>query len=101
MLAPLCLLLQFFDQDNSGYITIDELQGALKQHGDAEVIMEHIKEILEDVDKDNDGRIDYEEFCNMMRAGNEDVLKAATTLKHGIISKPPRFTTTPRESQAG
>jgi calcium-dependent protein kinase len=25
------------------------------------------------VDKDNDGRIDYEEFCSMMRQGNEEV----------------------------
>lgn len=50
--APCCCLMQFFDQDNSGYITVDELQTALKQHGDAAVVAAHITEILQDVDKD-------------------------------------------------
>lgn len=41
-----------------------------------------------------DGRIDYEEFCAMMRQGNEDVLKASTALKTGILGvKQPRITT--------
>ena len=46
------LCVQFFDQDNSGYITVDELQSALKEHGDAAVVAAHITEILQDVDKD-------------------------------------------------
>lgn len=52
--------MQFFDKDGSGYITIDELQGALKDHGDAAQVAAHIQDILRDVDKDSDGRIDYE-----------------------------------------
>ena len=32
--------------------------------------MADIEEILMSVDKDGDGRIDYEEFAAMMRAGN-------------------------------
>jgi Ca2+-binding EF-hand superfamily protein len=28
---------------------------------------ESIREVLEEVDKDGDGRIDYDEFCVMMR----------------------------------
>eukprot|EP00775_Hariotina_reticulata_P005659 gene5659-5898_t len=50
---------QYFDQDGSGYITVDELQAALKEHGDAAAVAEHIRDILADVDKDKDGRIDY------------------------------------------
>jgi Ca2+-binding EF-hand superfamily protein len=44
--------LQFFDKDDSGYITVDELQGALKEHGDAAVVAAHITDILHEVDKD-------------------------------------------------
>lgn len=53
--AVLCAgarVLQFFDQDGSGFITVDELQSALKEHGDAAVVAAHITEILHDVDKD-------------------------------------------------
>lgn len=53
--AQLCAVagvLQFFDQDGSGFITVDELQSALKEHGDAAVVAAHISEILQDVDKD-------------------------------------------------
>ncbi|CAD6343979.1 unnamed protein product [Miscanthus lutarioriparius] len=58
---------QYFDKDNSGYITRQELEHALKEQGlyDAE----KIKEVISDADSDNDGRIDYSEFVAMMRKG--------------------------------
>ncbi|KAJ1274051.1 hypothetical protein BS78_05G033400 [Paspalum vaginatum] len=58
---------QYFDKDNSGYITREELEQALKEQGlyDAE----KIKEVISDADSDNDGRIDYSEFVAMMRKG--------------------------------
>ncbi|CAH2053222.1 unnamed protein product [Thlaspi arvense] len=59
---------QHFDKDSSGYITIDELEVALKEYGMGDDAT--IKEVLSDVDSDNDGRINYEEFCAMMRSGN-------------------------------
>lgn len=54
------VLPQFFDKDDSGYITVDELQGALKEHGDAAVVAAHINEILADVDKDKVGVAVYQ-----------------------------------------
>ncbi|KAF3567808.1 hypothetical protein DY000_02014101, partial [Brassica cretica] len=59
-----------FDIDNSGYITKDELEIAMKEHGMGDEAC--AKEIISEVDKDNDGRINYEEFCAMMRSEPEE-----------------------------
>ncbi|KAF5944278.1 hypothetical protein HYC85_018355 [Camellia sinensis] len=58
---------QYFDTDSSGFITRDELETAMKQYGMGDDAT--IKEIISEVDTDNDGRINYEEFCTMMRSG--------------------------------
>lgn len=58
---------QYFDKDSSGYITRDELAAAMKEYGMGDE--SSIKEIISEVDTDNDGRINYEEFCAMMRSG--------------------------------
>jgi calcium-dependent protein kinase len=58
---------QHFDTDHSGYITMDELEQAMTKNnmGDADTI----KDIIREVDTDNDGRINYDEFVAMMRNG--------------------------------
>lgn len=58
---------KFFDKDNSGYITHDELLEGLKSMNSTPA---HINEIITTIDKDGDGRIDYNEFAAMMRADN-------------------------------
>ncbi|KAG8044271.1 hypothetical protein GUJ93_ZPchr0137g29189 [Zizania palustris] len=58
---------QHFDKDNSGYITRDELEQAMSENGMSSEA--NIKEVLDEGDKDKDGRIDYEEFVEMMRKG--------------------------------
>ncbi|KAJ0103104.1 hypothetical protein Patl1_04184 [Pistacia atlantica] len=58
---------QHFDKDNSGFITVDELESAMKEYGMGDDAT--IKEIISEVDTDNDGRINYDEFCAMMRSG--------------------------------
>lgn len=60
---------RYFDKDNSGYITRDELKQAMEDHGMGD--FNTIREIISEVDADNDGRINYEEFCAMMRSGNQ------------------------------
>ncbi|KAL1537332.1 Calcium-dependent protein kinase 15 [Salvia divinorum] len=60
---------QYFDRDGSGYITRDELETAMKEYGMGDE--GSIKEIISEVDTDNDGRINYEEFCVMMRSGTQ------------------------------
>ncbi|XP_008804559.2 calcium-dependent protein kinase 20-like [Phoenix dactylifera] len=60
----------YFDQNNSGYIEIAELKNALADDlgpNHEEVI----NAIIHDVDTDKDGRISYEEFATMMKAGTD------------------------------
>ncbi|KAE8700906.1 TPX2 family protein, putative isoform 1 [Hibiscus syriacus] len=59
----------YFDSDCSGYITQDELQKACQEFGINDI---HINELMCEVDQDNDGRIDYNEFVAMMHLGNPE-----------------------------
>ncbi|XP_071726416.1 calcium-dependent protein kinase 1-like [Rutidosis leptorrhynchoides] len=63
---------EYFDKDKSGYITVEELEHALKKYnmGDEKTI----KEIITEVDTDNDGNINYDEFAAMMRKGNPEMV---------------------------
>ncbi|AQK55191.1 CDPK protein [Zea mays] len=56
----------YFDKDGSGYITVDELEQACREHNMADVGLD---DIITEVDQDNDGRIDYGEFVAMMKKG--------------------------------
>ncbi|KAI4384335.1 hypothetical protein MLD38_002506 [Melastoma candidum] len=57
----------YFDKDGSGYITQDELQQACEEFGIEDVRLE---EMIGEIDQDNDGRIDYNEFVAMMQQGS-------------------------------
>lgn len=57
----------YFDQDNSGQISADELRMCL-QSDDFTLNEEQIQQLLEGVDTDGDGQIDYHEFINMMKS---------------------------------
>ncbi|WVZ61974.1 hypothetical protein U9M48_011778 [Paspalum notatum var. saurae] len=62
----------YFDKDGSGYITLDELQKACEEFGIEDA---HLEDIIRDIDQDNDGRIDYNEFVTMMQKGNNPLGK--------------------------
>eukprot|EP00249_Psilotum_nudum_P023359 c28846_g1_i1 orf=441-2168(-) len=57
----------YFDKDGSGYITVDELQQACIEHNMSDA---RIEEMIHEIDQNNDGQIDYNEFVAMMRKGN-------------------------------
>ncbi|MQL79089.1 hypothetical protein Taro_011542 [Colocasia esculenta] len=60
----------YFDRDKSGYIEIEELRDSLSDDlgpNNEEVI----NAIIHDVDTDKDGRISYDEFAAMMKAGTD------------------------------
>lgn len=54
-----------FDKDGNGSISKNELQEVFGSHVDGKLIMEMIKE----VDSDENGEIDKEEFKKLMLAG--------------------------------
>ncbi|EER93237.1 hypothetical protein BDA96_01G046200 [Sorghum bicolor] len=60
----------YFDRNKSGYIEIEELREALSDEldGNDEDI---INGIIRDVDTDKDGKISYDEFAAMMKAGTD------------------------------
>ncbi|KAL5806373.1 hypothetical protein ACOSQ3_029268 [Xanthoceras sorbifolium] len=62
----------YFDKDGSGYITADEIQQACEEFGIEDVRLE---DMIREVDQDNDGRIDYNEFVAMMQKGNSELGK--------------------------
>ncbi|XP_052199839.1 calcium-dependent protein kinase 26-like [Diospyros lotus] len=59
----------YFDKDGSGYITQDEIQQACEEFGIEDARLE---EMMQEVDENKDGRIDYREFVAMMQNGNAD-----------------------------
>ncbi|CAL5356223.1 unnamed protein product [Camellia sinensis] len=68
----LYIAFEYFDEDKSGYITMEELEHALKKYNTGD--KKTIKEIIAEVDIDNDGRINYDEFVAMMRKDNPEVV---------------------------
>ncbi|XP_052175724.1 calcium-dependent protein kinase 26-like [Diospyros lotus] len=60
----------YFDKDSSGYITLDELQQACEEFG---VENARLEELIQEIDQNNDGRIDYNEFVAMMQKGSANL----------------------------
>lgn len=60
----------YFDKNRSGYIEIEELRDSLADDLGPNR-EEVIDAIIRDVDTDKDGKISYEEFATMMKAGTD------------------------------
>ena len=65
-----------FDQNGDGYITIEELRSVLASLGLKQGrTVEECRQMINKVDANGDGRVDFKEFSQMMRggaAGRED-----------------------------
>jgi len=73
-----------FDADGDGVITLKELQAILKDDRVSELMEgRSSEEILEDVDVNGDGRIDFEEFMQMMQGGRSMSLHELTPKRGG------------------
>jgi len=71
----------YFDKDGSGYISVDELTSVMKDFALTEGMDVH--EFLREVDKDNDGRVDYDEFLAMMTAKDDTAAGKAARREFG------------------
>eukprot|EP00887_Chlorella_sp_A99_P004796 scaffold4.g4796.t1 len=60
------LAFKHFDTDDSGTISRDELKEAFKKQYQGAEMEAEINKILDEVDRDGNGEIDYEEFVAMM-----------------------------------
>lgn len=60
-----------FDQDDDGQITLEELQATLKNSNDAKLTARTSESILQELDRDGDGMLSFEEFMLMMHDGVE------------------------------
>lgn len=56
-----------FDKDGSGKISIDELRQVI---GSENVPAEEVEELIREVDTNNDGEIDFNEFLKLMESKN-------------------------------
>ena len=57
---------QKYDADNSGFITKDELVQVVKDRTGVAVSEKHLEGMLQGCDENDDGQVDYEEFCTLM-----------------------------------
>lgn len=62
----------YFDEDRSGYITLEELKHVLNQYNVADEKL--IQNMIDEVDVDHDGMINYDEFVAMMRKNNGEII---------------------------
>jgi hypothetical protein len=72
-----------FDADNSGFIDSNELQSVSRELG-KELTEEELKQVLNELDENRDGKISYEEFRNWWKSGRRAsgrVMKKLTSLR--------------------
>ncbi|XP_055956615.1 EF-hand calcium-binding domain-containing protein 7 isoform X3 [Patella vulgata] len=62
------------DLNGDGYISLDELYKLMTTRGER-MSKSDVQDIIEEVDENRDGRLDYREFCNMMISTAEDCKK--------------------------
>ena len=59
---------RYFDKDNSGEITFKEIEDLFSQSiPDKNKVHQTLKSIIQEVDRNNDDKITYEEFCIVMK----------------------------------
>ena len=69
-----------FDKDGDGHVTIDELRDVLARM-DEHPTDEQLRDMISDVDADNNGTIELEEFIAMMQRHDSDAASAEDDIR--------------------
>ena len=69
-LSP-CLPHRLYDKEGQGFISTDTLRGLISELL-APLTEEELEGILEELDEDGSGSMDFDEFCEMMMTKPED-----------------------------
>ena len=64
------------DADGNGTLSFDEIKAAFEQAGDP-ISDDSLRELLKSVDKDQNGSIDFAEFCSLAATSLQKVASAA------------------------
>ncbi|KAH3742641.1 Calmodulin protein 11 [Pelomyxa schiedti] len=56
-----------FDLDQDGFITKEELKAGMVRLGETDIKDDQIRAMIKDADINGDGKIDFAEFCRMMK----------------------------------
>jgi calcium-dependent protein kinase len=85
-----------FDKDGSGYLNVDELRAALrsaegpaKKRGQAAAEDEaELRTVLQECDKDGDGRVSYQEFCAMFLGEDKAAAHSTSAAAAAAVAAP-------------
>ena len=55
-----------YDADGSGYITVDEMKLVFEERTGRKLDMKEVKQMLKETDENDDGKINYDEFLQLM-----------------------------------
>ena len=65
------LYFRIYDKEGNGFITTETLRGLISELL-APLTEEELEGILEELDEDGSGSMDFDEFCEMMMTGKDD-----------------------------
>jgi len=71
MRAELKQAFRLFDKEATGFITMETFRGILAEV-DTKLSPEDLDQIIQEIDEDGSGTMDFEEFCELMMTNAED-----------------------------
>ncbi|KAL5016359.1 hypothetical protein ScPMuIL_005948 [Solemya velum] len=87
------------DINGDGYLSLDELYKLMTTKGE-KMSVEEVRRMIDEVDENKDGRLDYGEFCNMVISTADDCRRLASKFldKKGRLKKKSSSISSKREN---